>query len=138
MRTRRLEPKARQMLRQRLYDAGEIETEEVMDMVRPYLNFNPNEAREKEVRRVAHQLMAGMRDEKGVRTTFACNIDGVSKYVNIDSSNDPIALRGVEGQLRMKLDGLYISKAKASKRRMEVEGQMSLDLTGSDEKKGMK
>lgn len=128
MRSRKLEPKAREMIRQKLYEAGEIETEEVMDMIRPHYLFNAVEAKEREIRRAAHQMMSGMRDEKGVRTTFACNVDGVSKYVNVDSSNDPIALRGVEGQLKMKLDGLYISKSKASRRRMEVEGQMRMDL----------
>lgn len=44
------------------------------------------------------------------------------------ASNDVDSLRSVDAQLRTKLEGLRISSAKASKRRLEVEGQMSMDL----------
>ncbi len=48
--------------------------------------------------------------------------------VNIDESNDRDALRAVEYQLAEKMKGLTASTVKASRRRAEVEGQMSLDL----------
>ncbi len=127
-RNRKLEPKARAMIKQKLYEAGEIETEEAMDIIRPHYLFNAVEAKEREIRRTAHQMMSSLRDEKGARTTFACNVDGISKYINIDASKDLIALRSVEGQLTEKLNGLKLSSEKALKRRLEVEGQMSLDL----------
>lgn len=127
-RSRKLEPKAREMIKHKLYEMGEIETEEVMEMIRPHFLFNPVIAKEKELRTVAQKMLSGIRDEKGVRTVFACNVDGVSKYVNIDESRDIASLRGVDRQLAKKLEGLEASSAKASKRRMEVEGQMSLDL----------
>ncbi|MGL5434963.1 MAG: hypothetical protein ACRDBO_06110 [Lachnospiraceae bacterium] len=135
-RTRKLEPKAREMIKTRLYDAGEIETEAVMDMIRPHYLFDPDAAKEREIRRAAQQMMSGMRDEKGIRTTFNCKVDGVSMYVDIDASKNPTAIRSVEGQLKTKLEGLQASKSKASRRRMEVEGQMSLDLTGTDHEEG--
>ena len=97
-------------------------------MIRPHFLFNASAAKEREIRRTAQQMMSSMRDEKGVRTVFACNVDGVSKYVNIDMSENPDSLRGVDAQLRTKLEGLKASSAKASRRRMEVEGQLSLDL----------
>lgn len=127
-RSRKLEPKAREMIKHKLYEMGEIETEEAMEMIRPHFLFNPIIAKEKELRTVAQKMLSGIRDEKGVRTVFACNVDGVSKYVNIDESRDIASLRGVDRQLAKKLEGLEASSAKASKRRMEVEGQMSLDL----------
>lgn len=127
-RARRLEPKAREMIKQKLYEAGEITTEELMDMIDPHYLFDKVAARKREVRRMAQQMMSAMRDEKGIRTTFNCNIDGVSKYVNIETNNDIDSIRGVDAQLRTKLEGLKASSAKASRRRMEVEGQMSLDL----------
>lgn len=126
-RIRKLEPKAREMIKQKLYDAGEIETEEAMDIIRPHYLFNAVDAREREIRRTANQMMSSMRDEKGIRTIFACNVDGISKYIDIDASKDPVALRGVEGQLTEKLNGLKLSSEKASKRRMEVEGQLCMD-----------
>lgn len=127
-RSRKLEPKARAMIKQKLYEMGEIETEVVVDMIRPHFLFNPDAAKEKELRRTAQQMLSSIRDEKGVRTVFACNVDGVSKYVNIDESRDLASLRSVDRQLSEKLEGLKVSSAKASRRRMEVEGQMSLDL----------
>lgn len=132
-RARKLEPKAREVIKQKLYEMGEVETEVVMDMIRPHFLFNASAAKEREIRRTAQQMMSSMRDEKGVRTVFACNVDGVSKYVNIDMSENPDCLRGVDAQLRTKLEGLKASSAKASKRRMEVEGQLILNLKQSAE-----
>ncbi|MCH1982461.1 hypothetical protein MCG98_07770 [Ruminococcus sp. OA3] len=128
-RTRTLEPKAREVIIQIMRESGEMETEDLMDLIRPHFLFDPQVAKEQQIRRKANQLAAQIRDEYGTRTVFNCKVDGVSKYVNIDESRNVQALRSVEGQLAEKLDGLVVSKAKASRRRMEVEGQMSLDLT---------
>lgn len=131
-RARKLEPKAREMIKQKLYESGEITTEELMDMIDPHYLFDNVAARKREVRRTAQQMMSSMRDEKGIRTTFNCKIDGISKYVNIDASKDVDNIRGVDAQLRTKLEGLKASSAKASKRRMEVEGQMCLELESTE------
>lgn len=125
---RKLEPKARKMIKQKMYEMAEIETEKVMDVIRPHFLFSAAAAEERELRRTAQQMMSSMRDEKGIRTVFNCKVDGVSKYVNIDESKNMMVLRSVEGQLSTKLNGLKASSDKASKRRMEVEGQLSLDL----------
>lgn len=127
-RTRTLESKAKEMIRQKLLESGEMETEEIMDLVRPHFLFDPMVAREQMIRRKANQLASQIRDEKGIRTVFACKVDGTHKYVDIGASTNLIALKSVEGQLTEKCNGLEISCAKASRRRMEVEGQMSLDL----------
>lgn len=127
-RTKTLETKARDMIVQKIRDSGEMETEEITALVRPHILFDPHAAKEQLIRRKANQLASQIRDERGIRTVFNCKIDGVSKYVNIDESRDVKALRSVEGQLAEKLNGLEISSAKASRRRMEVEGQISLDL----------
>lgn len=127
-RIRRLEPKAREAIRNKLYEMGEVETEEAMDIVRPHYQHDAKAAYERDLRRTTQQIISSIRDDKGARTTFACDVEGVHKYVNIDASNDVDSLRSVDAQLRTKLEGLRISSAKASKRRLEVEGQMSMDL----------
>lgn len=127
-RTATLESKAKEMIMQKMLETGEMETEEIMDLIRPHFLFEPQVAREQMIRRKANQLASQIRDEKGIRTVFNCKVGGISKYVNIDESRDTVALRNVEGQLDTKLNGLKISKAKASRRVMEVEGQLSLDL----------
>lgn len=127
-RTRKLEPKAREVIIQTMMERGEMETEEVMDLVRPHYLFDKEAAKEQGIRKLTHQMMAQIRDDKGIRTVFNCNMGGVSKYINIDESRDIKALRSVDGQLTEKLNGLKLSEEKASRRCMEVEGQMSMDL----------
>ena len=127
-RTRKLEPKAREVIMQKIYESGEMETEEIMDLIDPHFLFDKDAARKRELRRTAQQMMSQVRDEKGVRIVFACKVDGIRKYVNIDESRNVKALRSVEGQLADKRNGLEVSCAKASKRRMEVEGQLSFNL----------
>ena len=39
-RARKLEPKAREVIKQKLYEMGEVETEVVMEMIRPHFLFN--------------------------------------------------------------------------------------------------
>ena len=130
-RRRTLEAKAAEMIMQKIYESGEMETEDIMDLIRPHYLFDPKAAREQGIRRKAHQLAARIRDDKGIRSVFACDIDGRSVYVNIDESRDVNNMRSVEGQLNSKLLGLSCSMGKASRRRMEIEGQLSLDLTGT-------
>lgn len=127
-RRRTLETKAAEMIMQKIHENGEMETEEIMDLIRPHFLFDPGAAKEQMIRRKAHQLAARIRDDKGIRSVFACEIDGRSVYVNIDESRDVNNLRSVEEQLNSKLLGLSCSMGKASLRRMEVEGQLSLDL----------
>lgn len=128
MKSKTLEKRAREVIVSTIMESGEMEIDEIMDLIRPHFLFDPMNAKEQAIRRKAHQLAAQIRDEKGIRTVFACKEDGVSKYVNIDASKNVDDLRGVEEQLNMKLIGLYASKSKASARRMEVEGQMRMDL----------
>lgn len=123
-RTRKLEPKAREVVIQTMLERGEMETEEVMDLIRPHYTSNRGVLEEQDIRRLAHRMMTNIRDEKGVRKVFNCKVDGVSKYINIDESQDIKALRSVDGQLSEKLNGLKLSEAKASKRCKEVEGQI--------------
>lgn len=129
MRERTLEKRARDVIVQIMMESGEMETEEIMDLIRPHYLFDPQKAKEQAIRRKAHQLASQIRDEKGTRTVFNCKVDGTSKYINIDQSRDRDALRGVEYQLTEKLKGLNASAIKASRRRAEVEGQLSLDLS---------
>ncbi len=128
MRNLALEKRARDVIIQIIRDSGEISTERIMDLVRPHINFDYEIAKEQVTRRVANQLAAQVRDDDKTRVMFACKKDKVSKYINIDKSNDLVALKLVESNLRQKMHGLEKSHAKASRRRMVIEGQMSLDF----------
>lgn len=123
-----LEKRAREFIMQQIREHGEMTTEEIMELIRPHYIFDIPKIMEQALRRKSNQLMAQVRDEQGVRTVFNCKVDGVSKYINVDTCDNLISIKSVEAQLDEKLKGLYISKAKASRRRLEIEGQMELDL----------
>ncbi len=128
MREKTLERKARDIIVQKIMESGEMDTEDIMDLIRPHYLFDPSRAREQAIRRKANQLAAQVRDERGIRTVFNCKEQGVSKYVNIEVSNSLEDLKSIEGQLTKKLNGLNASRIKTSRRRAQVEGQLSLDL----------
>lgn len=128
MREPTLERRARNVIVQLIMESGEMDTEEIMDLIRPHYLFDPHRAKEQAIRRKASQLAAQVRDDRGIRTVFNCKEDGISKYVNIDASKNVEDLKSVEKQLNTKLIGLKASSTKASKRVMEVEGQLSLNL----------
>lgn len=123
-----LEKRARDFIVQQIRENGEMTTEEIVELIRPHYIFDPQVAMEQALRRKANQLMAQIRDEQGVRTVFNCRVDGVSKYVDVDACENIVSLKSVEDQLNEKLKGIAASKAKASRRRMEIEGQMKFNL----------
>lgn len=123
-----LEKRAHEFIIQQIREHGEMTSEEIMELIRPHYIFDVPKLMEQALRRKANQLVAQVRDEQGVRTVFNCIVDGVSKYVNVDTCNNLTSIKSVEAQLDEKLKGLTISKAKASRRRMEIEGQLKLDL----------
>lgn len=124
-RYQRLEPKARSRIKQILEDEGIIDVEEGMAIVRPHLLFDAAEAREREVRRVTHGIIASMRDPLGVRRCFATDH---GDFVNVEKTNDIDALNDVERQLSKKYAGLYPGLAKVTKRRNELAGLESTSM----------
>lgn len=125
---RTLEKQAREFIIRQIKENGEMTAEDIVELIRPHYIFDPQATLEQALRRKAQNLMAQIRDENGVRNVFNCKVDGVSKYVNVDTCNNLISVKSVEVQLGEKLNGLTASKAKASRRAMELEGQYSLDL----------
>jgi len=128
-----LDKRAVVVILKRMEDLGEITTEAVMDEIRPHYTFDVRAAKEREIRRKAHQLMAKLKDDKGVRTCFSYTDDlGQSKYVNIDKTLDINALNGVDRQLNQKASGLIKSGIKTSRRILELSGQMGLFGEGDE------
>ena len=57
-RSRKLEPKAREVIIQKMMESGEMTVEEIMDLVRPHYLFDPQAAKEQGIRKLTHQMMA--------------------------------------------------------------------------------
>lgn len=127
-----LDKRATVIILELMEELSEVTTEAVMDLIRPHFMFDPRAARERELRRKTHRIMAKFKDDKGVRTCFSyTDALGQSKYVNIDKTFDINALYGVDQQLSQKVSGLKKSGMKSSRRILELSGQMG--LFGEDE-----
>jgi len=127
--SRVLDKRAGEIVLAQLEDNGVITTDALVELLNPHYNFDPRKAREREVRKKANSMMARYRDAKGIRTCFNYKSDeGESRYINVDKSSDIEALEGVERQLDKKYWGLNESKKKVRKRRLELSGQMTIEL----------
>lgn len=124
----RLDKRAKLAIMDKMSECGgEMSTEEVMDLVRPYYIFDPHLAKEREIRRKANQIMAQFRDENGIRKCFNYkDVNGGSVYVNVDETKSATALKCVKAQLNSKYNGLNKSKQKITRRQLELIGQMDL------------
>lgn len=122
-RHKNLTPEARQYILEQMLEVGEITTEEVMQMIEPHFLFDPQTAREQQIRKLAHRLMGSIKDKNGQRNCFA--LQDEKTYINVDKTSDIEALAKVEKALKLKLVGLGSSYKKVRRRRVEVEGQIS-------------
>jgi len=128
MRERKLDSKAREVIKQYIRDHGEMTTEEIKALIAPHYNYNPQRLRDQDLGRVANQIVASIKDESGARAVFNCKEDGVSRYVNIDTTQDLESVKEVDRQISEKFYGLNASKMKVERRRRELEGQIKMDL----------
>ncbi len=124
-RSKVLTPEARQFIEDQIHDYGEITTEEVMDLVRPHFVFDPESAREQQIRRTAHRIMSGIRSYDKTRTCFAIKKEGESTYVNVENTQSIEDLDKVRAQLGYKFDGLNRSLKKVNERTLHLQGQLS-------------
>jgi len=107
MRTTTLEKKAREVIMEQMREHGNMDTEAVMELIRPHYSFNPAVAKEREIRRRAHSLMAAIKDEDGQRVAYNYTTAyGDSVYVNVKKTKSVDALAGVERQINKKYQGL--------------------------------
>ena len=124
---RSLEKRAKEVIMEQMHDLAEISTETVMELIEPHYIFDHQKAKQQAIRRKAHSLMAQFRDERGIRSFFACHDkDGNSKYINIETTKDLVALNAVEKQINNKFMGLNESKKKIELQRMKLIEQLTL------------
>ncbi len=121
-----LEKQAREAILKQMDELGEITTDTVMELIRPHYIFDIKKLRNQALRRVANSLMRRYKDDKGIRVCFNYREDGVSKYLNVDKTNNLKALETIENQLNKKYKGLNESKKKVNMRKQVLKGQLSM------------
>ena len=103
---------------------GHMPTGEIVELIRGHFDFDPEAARERELRGYAGRIFRSQRDVDGVRTMFLEKRN--SMVVDVEHCNDLALVRAVSEQLRAQAIGITNSYNKAAKRMKTLEGQTSM------------
>ncbi|MDU5649312.1 MAG: hypothetical protein E6042_10065 [Haemophilus parainfluenzae] len=115
-----LERKAREAILEEIRDRPRISKQEVFDLVK--LHYSPDIGRliNKDIRRLATNLTAQVRDDDGRRQIFSVREKGDDRYVNIDLTENKLDLQIVKEQLVAQRDSRDQSIEKVKARLDEV------------------
>lgn len=119
-----LEPKAKEFIIDQIREHGEMDKEEIKDLIRPHFLFDYQQAKEQAINRYTNQLIAQIRDKAGVRTCF--NIRGAETVVHVETCRDLTKVQAIQEQLEKQIIGTMASYRKTSHRVKELQGQLSL------------
>ena len=111
-----LERKAREAILEEIRDRPRIPVSEVCDLVRMHYTADIERLIARDVRRIATNLAAQVRDEDGRRAVFSVQEAGNDRYVNVDVSQDVFELQAVQENLVKQRDSRDWSIEKVTKR----------------------
>ena len=95
----KLSKQAREYIEQVMRESGQMTTDEAVDIVEPHYMFDPQTAKQAEMRRVVHRIMQGIKGETGKRACFNLKSASGSLYINIETTTAVPYLDGVEKQI---------------------------------------
>jgi len=121
---RKMNKQARDLVIEKIQENGFASTDEIVDFVRPFYEFDSLASKEREIRRYVGQLVRSQRDEQGTRTMFLEKTK--SEIIDIDACQDSARIALVGQQLMLQSKGLWKSIKKAERRKLEINGQVSL------------
>lgn len=111
-----LERKAREAIMEKIRERSRIPVSEVCDLVRMHYTADIERLIARDVRRIATNLAAQVRDEDGRRAVFSVQEAGNDRYVNVDVSQDVFELQAVQENLVKQRDSRDWSIEKVTKR----------------------
>lgn len=115
-----LEKKAREAILEEIRDRPRISKQEVFDLVKLHYSADMERLINRDIRRLATNLTAQIRDDDGRRQIFSVREKGNNRYVNVDLTNDKIDLQMVQEQLVAQRDSRDWAIDKVTKRLDEV------------------
>lgn len=115
-----LEKKAREAILEEIRDRPRISKQEVFDLVKLHYSADMERLINKDIRRLATNLTAQVRDDDGRRQIFSVREKGDDRYVNIDLTKNKLDLQMVQEQLVAQRDSRDWSIDKVTKRLDEV------------------
>lgn len=123
-RSKYLEPRAKEYIIDQIRERGEMDKDEIRDLIRPHFQFDYQQAKEQAINRYANQLISQIRDDSGVRTCF--NIRGADTVVHVETCRSLGKVQTVQEQLEKQIIGTMASYRKTTRRVEELQGQLSL------------
>ena len=115
-----LERKAREAILEEIRDRPRISKQEVFDLVKLHYSADMERLINRDIRRLATNLTAQVRDKDGRRAIFSVREKGDDRYVNVDLTNDKLDLQIVKEQLVAQRDSRDQSIEKVKARLDEV------------------
>lgn len=115
-----LEKKAREAILEEIRDRPRISKKEVFDLVKLHYSADIGRLINKDIRRLATNLTAQVRDDDGRRQIFSVREKGDDRYVNIDLTENKLDLQIVKEQLIAQRDSRDQSIEKVKARLNEV------------------
>lgn len=115
-----LERKAREAILEEIRDRPRISKQEVFDLVKLHYSADMERLINRDIRRLATNLTAQVRDDDGRRQIFSVREKGDDRYVNVDLTENKLDLQIVKEQLIAQRDSRDQSIEKVKARLNEV------------------
>ena len=115
-----LERKAREAILEEIRDRPRISKQEVFDLVKLHYSADMERLINRDIRRLATNLTAQVRDDDGRRQIFSVREKGDDRYVNVDLTENKLDLQIVKEQLVAQRDSRDQSIEKVKARLDEV------------------
>ena len=116
---------AREKIKEQIREKGIAEIDGVVAFIKPFYSFDPDAAKEREMKSYARRLLASVRNDRGERVLYAIKGEP-GTYARLDCNVLRYVQKIVE-QLTDKRDGLDIQIKRGNQIIREIKGQVTFD-----------
>lgn len=128
MASRTLMKKAREKIISQIEELGEISIEEAMEIIEPHFIFDSEQAKRSAIRRTATNIIARIKDDKGIRKNFIVKDKNQnSKAIDVEKSKSIKELKTLKEHLKKTRDTTDRAIWKIDKRAQVLSGQLSME-----------
>lgn len=128
MASRTLMKKAREKIISQIEELGEISIGEAMKIIEPHFIFDSEQAKRSAIRRTATNIVAGIKDDKGIRKNFIVKDKNQnSKAIDVEKSKSVKELKTLKEHLKKTRDTTDRAIWKINNREKILSGQLSIE-----------
>ena len=127
MGNRTLMKKAREKIISQMEELGEISIEEAMKIIEPHFIFDSDQAKKSAIRRTATNIIARIKDDKGIRKNFIVKDKNQnSRTIDVSKSKNVKDLKKIKEHLKKTRDTTDMAIWKINNREKVLSGQLSI------------